>query len=176
MLCTPYVYSMITITQPSVIYEIYSIHCGATQSSNFSGYWHIEGFIQTVSWSLTLSTVRSGSTGTLLFSMGQRKATDEIHFQPHEVQRHWPEWCVCLFRNMWIWWVRGDWRSMAQMQVVEYNWFLMGWLPATRCSSIRYAFKTNTAASFLPALQWRMYCYGIGHICVESSPPVMLWV
>lgn len=49
--------------------------------------------------------------------------------------------CVCLFRNMWIWWVWGDWRSMAQMQVVEYNWFLMGWLPATRCSSIRYALK-----------------------------------
>lgn len=40
---------------------------------------------------------QGGSTGTLLFTMGQRTATDEIHFQPHEVQRHWLEWCVCVF-------------------------------------------------------------------------------
>lgn len=152
--------------QTSVIYEIYSLHSRATQSSNFSGYHCTESFIQTISWSLTLSAVRSGSTGMLLFSMGQRKATDEIHFQPHEVQRHWPEWCACLFRNMWIWWVWGDWCSMAQMQVVEYNWFLMGWLPATRCSSIRYALKTNTAAYFLLALQWRLYCYTVSVISV----------
>lgn len=102
---------------------------------------------------------RGGLTGILLFTMGQRKATDEIHLQPHKVQRHWLERCVCLFRNMWIWWVCGDWRSMAQMQVVEYNWFLMGWLPATRCSSIRYALKTNTAAHFMLTIQWLRYCY-----------------
>lgn len=45
-----------------------------------------------------LSCHQSGRmTGTLLFTMGQRTATDEIHFQPHEVQRHWLEWCVCVF-------------------------------------------------------------------------------
>lgn len=158
------VYSMITITKPLLFMkhtlytrELHRVMCSLVTIA-------LRALFKTISWSLTLSKVRSRSTGTLLFSMGQRKATDEIHFQPHEVQRHWPEWCVCLFRNMWIWWVRGDWCSMAQMQVVEYNWFLMGWLPATRCSSIRYALKTNTAAYFLLALQWRMYCYTVSVI------------
>lgn len=148
---------------------MHSIHSRATKNSEFSGFPCIKSFIQTISWSFALSTVTSRSTRTLLFSMGQREATDEIHIQPHGVQRHWLECCVCLLRNMWIWWVEGDWCSLAQMQVLEYNWLLMGWLPATRCSSIRYAFKANTAAYFPLALQWWEFCYAVSVISVQRA-------
>jgi hypothetical protein len=70
---------------------------------------------------------------------------------------------------MWIWWVEGDWCSMAQTQVLESNWFLMGWLPATRCSSIRYALKASTAASFLLALEWWKFCYTVSVIVIQKA-------
>lgn len=72
------------------------LSCGVAGDSEGSGYPWIYSFIHMAAWSLDLLTVRGGSAEILLFTMGQRKATEEIHFQPRKVQRHWA-WVVCVF-------------------------------------------------------------------------------